>query len=47
MNFLSNHETMDVNFHEKELGYCKIIGCKAVSKDNETYLEHIENEFNA
>jgi hypothetical protein len=42
MDFISNDITYDVNFHEKELGYCKITGCKAVEKDKEAYLDHVE-----
>jgi hypothetical protein len=40
MDFVSGHETVDGNFHEKDLGFCKISGCNAVEKDNASYKSH-------
>jgi hypothetical protein len=50
MDFISKHEIIDVNYHERDLGFCKITGCNAVEKDDESYQNHVrfclfEQEF--
>jgi hypothetical protein len=50
MYFISKHEIIDVNFHERDLGFCKVTECNALEKDYESYRDHIrlrlfEQEF--
>jgi hypothetical protein len=41
MDFIYNHNIVDVNFHKKDLGYCKISSCGAVEKNMENYNIHV------
>jgi hypothetical protein len=41
MDFTYNQEIMDVNFHQKDLGYCKFSLCGAVEKSLECYNSHV------
>jgi hypothetical protein len=41
IDFISKGTTFDVNFHEREIRYCKITGCQAIAKEKETYDDHI------
>jgi hypothetical protein len=41
MDFVKDHESVDVNFHEKDLGFCKLTGCNAVRKDGASYNCHV------
>jgi hypothetical protein len=41
MDFTFNQEIVDVNFHQKDLGYCKISICGAVERNIENYNSHV------